>query len=281
MDGGDLAVTYADRLVNDFHHRRETVGGAGGRRQQSMLWRVVELVIDADHNVERAAVLDRSRDDHALGAAIEITLQLLLLEEFAGAFEHDIAAKIAPRNLGWRCRLAKAEPLVRDRDGLAAIDANRRVPAAMQTVELQQMGRRFDAALQFVDMNDIKPVTGTGIAIRPIDAAKCGSQGKPPNAAHAVDANSHRVFLLGENLGRIADFVQPRLERHPVQRLEGKAGENLDAAPDHRVKLVQQGRPFGRRALELRRIGQGPGGGDILAREIGAELPMRHVAQAR
>ena len=34
VDGRDLAVADADRLVDDLDHRRQAVGGAGGRGQQ-------------------------------------------------------------------------------------------------------------------------------------------------------------------------------------------------------------------------------------------------------
>src|SRR6202008_2169447 len=129
-------------------------------------------VIDADHNVECAAILDRGGHDYAFGAAIEITLELLLLQEFAGAFEHDITAKIAPGNIGGGCSLGKAEALVRNRDGFATIHADRRVPEAMHAIKLKQMRGCLDAALQLVDMNDIKAVAGTRIAIRSVNPAK-------------------------------------------------------------------------------------------------------------
>ena len=53
VDRRDLAVADADRLVHDLDHRREAVGGAGRRRQQPVLARVVAIVIDADDDVER------------------------------------------------------------------------------------------------------------------------------------------------------------------------------------------------------------------------------------
>ena len=116
VDGRDLPVPDADRLVNHLHHRREAVGGAGGRGQQPVPRRVVELVVDADDDVERGCVLDRRRDDDALHAAIEIGLQLIRLEEFAGAFQHDVAAEIAPGHIARRRGCAEAEALVVDDD---------------------------------------------------------------------------------------------------------------------------------------------------------------------
>ncbi len=102
VDGGDLAVADADRLVHHLDHRREAVGGAGGRGQQPVPRGIVEMVVDADDDVERAVVLDRRGDDDALHAAVEIALQLLGLQELAGAFQHDVAAEIAPGDLARR-----------------------------------------------------------------------------------------------------------------------------------------------------------------------------------
>ena len=187
--------------------------------------------------------------------------------------------KIPPRYFARRSCLRKAKPFVGYRDSLLAIEANRRVPPTMQTIELKQMSCRFDAALDLIDVNDVETVAGSWIAARPKNAAECGTQGQPSNTAHAIYSNSHRSFLSGRNLGRIANFIQPRLKGHSVQRRKRKAGEDLDTPTDHRVQFIQQGRAFSRRAFELCRIGEGPGGTDVLASEIWTELPVRHVAQ--
>ena len=96
MDGGDLAVADADGFVQHLHHRRQAVGGAGCRGEQAMLPWLIEMIVDTDDNIERASLLHRGGDDHALHAASEVAVELLGLEEFAGAFEHHIAAEVAP-----------------------------------------------------------------------------------------------------------------------------------------------------------------------------------------
>ena len=58
--------------------------------------RLIEMIVDADDDVERAGLLHRRRDDHPLDAAREIAVELLRLQELAGAFQHDVAAEIAP-----------------------------------------------------------------------------------------------------------------------------------------------------------------------------------------
>ena len=89
-------------LVHDLDHRREAVRGARRRRQQPVLRRIVEMIVDADDDVERALILDGRGDDDPLHAAIEVGLQLLGLQKLAGAFENDVAAEIAPRHIAGR-----------------------------------------------------------------------------------------------------------------------------------------------------------------------------------
>ena len=87
------------RFMNDLDDRREAIRRAGGRRQQPVPGRVVQVVVHADDDVQRRRVLDRRGDDHALHAAIEIALKLVRLQKLAGAFQHDVAAEIAPGNV--------------------------------------------------------------------------------------------------------------------------------------------------------------------------------------
>ena len=61
----------------------------------------------------------------------------------------------------------------------------------MDAVELKQVRRCGDAALQLVDMHDIEPVAAAGIVVRPVEAAEGRPQREPADAAHAVDADAH------------------------------------------------------------------------------------------
>ena len=83
-------------------------------------------------------------------------------------------------------------PLLADRNGIVGIDRDRRVPAAVNAVEFEQMRGRRDAAFQFVDMDDVQPVLGARIACRAMYAAERRAQREPADAAHAIDANFHR-----------------------------------------------------------------------------------------
>lgn len=96
MDGGHLAVADADRLMQDLHHRRQAVGGAGGGRgQQPIFPRILAIIIDADDDVSCARFLHGSRDDHGLRAAPEMAVESLGLQELAGTLQHDAATEIA------------------------------------------------------------------------------------------------------------------------------------------------------------------------------------------
>ena len=183
---------------------------------------LVEMVVDADDDVERAVVLDRRRDDHPLHAAVEIALQLLRLQELAGAFEHDVAAEIAPGDVAGRRRGAEADATVADADRAVVLDAEALAPAAVDAVELEQMRRRRRAALELVDMHDIEPVARRADRpARAIDAAHRRAQRQPADAAHAVDADAHDQRLpIGA--GRLPPPISSRRAFSAMRSSEAK-----------------------------------------------------------
>ncbi len=61
----------------------------------------------------------------------------------------------------------------------------------MDAVELEQVRGRRRAALQLVDMDDIEPVGGAGVAVRPAHRAEGGAKRQPADPPHAVDADAH------------------------------------------------------------------------------------------
>src|SRR5829696_4284380 len=99
----------------------------------------VEPVVDPDDDIEGAIVLDRHRHDHPFYAALEVAVELLRLQELAGAFQDDVAAEIAPSDVARRGAGAEAEVLAADRHAALAVDLERAVPAAMDAVEFQQV----------------------------------------------------------------------------------------------------------------------------------------------
>ena len=124
---------------------------------------IVELVVDADHDVERRFVLDGSRDDHAFDAAIEVGLKLIRLQEFTCAFQHDVATEIAPGDLAGISLFAEADAMAVDHNRFSVFDADRRIPPPVKAIEFEKMRRRRDAALELVDVNDIQAVARAGV----------------------------------------------------------------------------------------------------------------------
>ena len=92
MDGGHATMHDTDLLVYYLDYGRQTVGGAGGRCQQVVLGRIVQVVIDTVDDIQRA--LGRCRHDDLLHLLVEIGLQRLrLLMVFSGRLNHDVATR--------------------------------------------------------------------------------------------------------------------------------------------------------------------------------------------
>ena len=165
-----------DGVVQHLGHRRQAVGGAGGVRDHEVLGGQLVVVDAVDHG-EVGAVGGR-RDDHALGAGIEMGLGLVLRGEDAGAFERDVDAEFAVRQLG---RVAHG----RDLDALAvddeelAVDLDLAGESAVDGIEAQQVGVGLDRA-EIVDRHDLD-VLAAGF----VD----GAQHVAADASEPVDGN--------------------------------------------------------------------------------------------
>ena len=86
-----------DRVVQHFRDGSQAIGGAGGVGNDEMLLRQL-VVIDAVDDGEIGAVR-RRRDEHALGARLQMHRGLFLGGENAGALQRDVDAEIFPRQL--------------------------------------------------------------------------------------------------------------------------------------------------------------------------------------
>ena len=51
MDGGHLAMPDSEILMNDLHHRGQTIGGAG-RSSQLMTSRIIAVLIHTHHHIQ-------------------------------------------------------------------------------------------------------------------------------------------------------------------------------------------------------------------------------------
>src|SRR5437764_13746657 len=95
----------ADFVVQYFHHRRETVGGArriGYHRMAALQRLVIDAIDDRGIDVFAAG----RGDDYFFRAAFEMRARFLLARKEPSALEHDINAHGAPWQIG---RIALSE----------------------------------------------------------------------------------------------------------------------------------------------------------------------------
>ncbi len=174
MDGGDRTVADAQLLMDHLDHRCQAVGGAGRRGDDAVLRRIVQAVIDAHDDVQRARLLHRRADHHALDPLLQILLQHRNGLHLAAR----LYDKIAARPIGVCDRLVGADlhPLAID-DQAVAVGARLVLPAAMHRVEIEQVRMGGRIAGRIVDLHEIQ--------LRPIPGR---TQGQATDAAETVDA---------------------------------------------------------------------------------------------
>src|SRR5450755_1142850 len=134
MDRRDLSVPDSDRLVDNLDDGRQTVRRARCRCQQPMPGGIIELVVDTDHDIERCLILDGSRNDHAFDAPVEVGLKLIRLQKLSGAFQHDVAAKIAPSDVAGGSVFAEANALLSKGNGAVGLYPDGFVPTPVDAV---------------------------------------------------------------------------------------------------------------------------------------------------
>ncbi len=167
----------ADLLVHHLHHWGEAVGRARGCGDQVVHRRIVEIVVAAHHDIQRA-VLHRGCHHHLAQALVKVRLQRLWGAELATALDHHVdphrnpidRAGIGPFAERDSLALQLEAPIIRD-------DAT--IPAAMHGVEFQQVRRQFRAARDLVHMDDLDV-----LAIPP------GAEAEAPHATESIDTNS-------------------------------------------------------------------------------------------
>jgi len=95
--GGHQALGDAECLVQYLSDRSQAVGGAGCVGYEGHILGVSVLV--NAHYEHRGVVLGRSRHDNLLSTAIDVSLCLLLGQEYAGRLYNVVSANLAPRNV--------------------------------------------------------------------------------------------------------------------------------------------------------------------------------------
>ncbi|HEV7323997.1 MAG TPA: hypothetical protein VGN91_02935 [Bosea sp. (in: a-proteobacteria)] len=58
------------------------------------------------------------------------------------------------------------------------------------------MSRRHRTAFDFVQVNDLKAISASGIVIGPLGCAQRRSQSEAPDSSHAIDADSHAASAI-------------------------------------------------------------------------------------
>jgi hypothetical protein len=177
VDGGHPAALQTEAVVQNLHHGREAVGGAGGVRDDVVRRRVVRFVVHAHHQSD-VRLLGGRRDDHLLGSRRQMFGGTVAVGEFARALEHHVHAQVAPRQRGGVFGGEHLE-LVAVHDDAVGLALNRGGEVAEDRVVLQQMGQRRGIR-EVVDRHKIDAALGERCAH---DVA--------PDAPEPIDANSH------------------------------------------------------------------------------------------
>ncbi len=191
VEGGDGAVADAKALVHHLHHRRQAVGGARGGGEQPVARRIEELVVDAEHHVQRLLAghhtLHRAGHDHALQAhLIEVGLQGFGSFELAAALQHQLHAHLVPGHGSGIALLG-----VTHRRGVhhkaCGVGLHGLMPAAVHRVEGEQVGGGVG-------------VTGRVIHMHQLDAGAPpqGPEHQAADATEAVDADFHGQCSAGK-----------------------------------------------------------------------------------
>ena len=83
-------MANAKIFVDHLDHGGKAVRCATGRRYDIMFARVINVMIDAIHNIGRIAVLNRRRNNNLFDACIEITLNTFRGFKIPRAVDHNI-----------------------------------------------------------------------------------------------------------------------------------------------------------------------------------------------
>jgi hypothetical protein len=182
--------TIPKRLVQHLGHRRQAVGRARRVGDDVVRGGLVDLEVDAAAQRD-VGVLGRGADQHLLGAAGEVLARAGLVDELAGALEHDVDAVLLPRDLG-RVLDGRDDHLVAVDDERVVLDRHGAGELAVHRVVLEQVPERLDVG-EVVDEDEIEAV---GCVRQAADEAA-------PDASEAVDAyaNLGHGALRGKKSG--------------------------------------------------------------------------------
>ena len=178
MHGGHEAGLDTERVAEHLGDRSQAVGRARRVRDDVVLGGVVRRVVDA-HADGDVLVLRRSGDHHLPGSRVDVALCPHRVAEEPRRLDDDVDAEIPP---GKPLRVSLGEhlddlPVHRD---AVSIGSNRSGESTEHAVVLEQVGQHLGGR-DVVDGDDLE-IGG---------ALSGGTQHVAPDAAEAVDANSH------------------------------------------------------------------------------------------
>ena len=157
VDGGHHAVFDTEIFMDDFGHRCQAVGGAGGIGDDVVLGGVVFVFVDSHYDGD-VFTLGRSRDDDFFRAGFNVRGSFIGVGEASGRLNDYINSKSSP---GQTCRIAFSKYFDR-----LAVDHNRiffgfdfGVQDAVDRIVFEQMGQGF-CIRQVVDCYDFQRRVG-------------------------------------------------------------------------------------------------------------------------
>mmetsp|Transcript_24577 Transcript_24577/g.60396 ORF Transcript_24577/g.60396 Transcript_24577/m.60396 type:complete len:490 (-) Transcript_24577:33-1502(-) len=239
VGGGHEPLDDAELRVDHLDEGRQAVGGAG-RVGDDLVAVLVVVVVDA-HDVRGDVVaLGRRRDDHLLGARLQVLGRARGVNEHPGALDHQLHAQLLPGQLGGVAARHDLDHLAVDGDVRVVHHLHHGVERAEDGVVLHQVGRLLDTA-GVVDGDDVQ-VGG----LAPVPAA----QEVAPDAPEAVDGHLHLRLGDGVDGGSLddGDGVATGLEscgRAAELDLEGRGGLGKGGHFSSGVELGGAGRWLG------------------------------------
>src|SRR5581483_1813961 len=207
VDRGHQALDDAELVVQDFGKWPKAIRGA--RSIADDVLAAVVLVIVHTENDRDVLVGGGRGDDDLLCAGLQMALRLVGLGEYAGGFDDDVDAEVAPREGGRPFLDFEGLDLVgADDDGVVTFEADVLGQAAEDRVELEQMGQRRVIG-EVVD-GDHLDVGATALRLLrfqcPVEIAS--------DAAEAVDAHPDcHLFLPRPPCSAVVVYGQPNGDR--------------------------------------------------------------------
>ena len=142
MDRAHEAVHNAKFVVQNFRQRRKAIGRATGIRNDPVLRRIVNVIIDAHAKRRVRTFCWRGNEDAFRTGFAQMQLSLVAAREKAGRLEHNVDLQFLPRQVR-RVALFQDCNLVPAHDDVFLVIADLAVEFPVDRVPFEQVGKRF------------------------------------------------------------------------------------------------------------------------------------------